>query len=97
MNLRRGCDGPAVPMLKGCAMSRTWAYTLRDGAVHGEIFEDAAAVPHGWVDSPALVTVAPAAADDKEALIAQAEALGLDIDRRWGKARLQATIAGASA
>ena len=78
-------------------MSRTWAYTLRDGAVHGEIFEDAAAVPHGWADSPALVTVAPAAADDKDALIARAEALGLGVDRRWGKARIRAKIAEASA
>jgi hypothetical protein len=78
-------------------MSRTWAYTLRDGAVHGEIFEDAAAVPHGWADSPALVTVAPAAADDKDAMITRAEALGLDVDRRWGKARIRAMIAEASA
>jgi hypothetical protein len=80
-------------------MSRTWAYTLRDGAVHGEIFEDAAAVPHGWADSPALVgaAVAVAVADDKDALIAQAEALGLDVDRRFGMSRLRAMIAEASA
>ena len=84
-------------------MSRTWAYTLRDGVVHGEIFDDAASVPVGWVDSPARVgvvepvaPVAPVAAHTgKTALIAEAEALGVDVDKRWGSARLRAAIAEA--
>ena len=84
-------------------MSRTWAYTLRDGVVHGEIFDDAASVPVGWVDSPARVgvvepiaPVAPAAPHTgKTALIAEAEALGVDVDKRWGSARLRAAIAEA--
>jgi len=86
-------------------MSRTWAYTLRDGVVHGEIFDDAASVPVGWVDSPARVgvvepvaPVAPVAAHTgKAALIAEAEALGVDVDKRWGSARLRAAIAEARA
>ena len=81
-------------------MSRTWAYTLRDGVVHGEIFDDAASVPVGWVDSPARVgavePVAPVASHTgKTALIAEAEALGVDVDKRWGSARLRAAIAEA--
>jgi len=81
-------------------MSRTWAYTLRDGVVHGEIFDDAASVPVGWADSPARVgvvePVAPVAAHTgKAALIAEAEALGVDVDKRWGSARLRAAIAEA--
>ncbi len=78
-------------------MSRTWAYTMRDGAVHGEIFASAEDVPAGWTDSPARVSRSDEVMDGKDELIAQAEALGLDVDRRYGAARLRAMIAEAKA
>lgn len=45
--------------------------------------------------------IAPAAPppepDDKAALVAEAEALGIDVDKRWGAARLIAEISKAKA
>lgn len=78
-------------------MSRTWAYTMRDGVVHGEIFATPADIPPGWVDSPARVSATDAILDGKDALVAQAEALGLEVDRRYGAKRIKAMIAEAGA
>jgi hypothetical protein len=36
--------------------------------------------------------VVETAADDREALLARAEALGVDVDKRWGVARLRAAL-----
>lgn len=53
------------------------------------------------VPPPALEAVAPEVAkvmsadDEREALFAEAEAAGVDIDRRWGLARLKREIQAA--
>ena len=36
-------------------------------------------------------------ADDKETLVAEAEALGIDVDKRWGAAKLKSAIEAAKA
>lgn len=85
--------------------TRCWRYR------HGEsrIFPSPEAVPEGegWVDSPAKVVAPPVApANDQIAapepvrseadeLRAEAEALGIAVDGRWGVKKLKAMIAAA--
>lgn len=65
------------------------------------IFHDAethdAAIEAGWVDTPAKLAKPEADMDidgeDKEALLAQAKALGIDAKGTWGVKKLKEAIA----
>jgi hypothetical protein len=60
--------------------------------------EHAAAIADGWVDSvPALSVPVEDAPPTREELLAQAEKLGVEADKRWGNARLLAAIEAAMA
>jgi hypothetical protein len=56
---------------------------------------DARAAGYRMLSEPEPAAAAPVvetAADDREALLARAEALGVDVDKRWGVARLRAAL-----
>lgn len=52
-------------------------------------------LPEGEVVAPMKQGPDDAAADEKDDLIAQAETMGVKIDRRWSAARLKSAIEGA--
>lgn len=76
-----------------------------DGAIERRRFLTSE-LPEGWADSPARATATVAApkppsepgpeeapdGDPKAEAIAEAEALGIDVDGRWGVARIRAAI-----
>jgi hypothetical protein len=65
--------------------------TVFDAA--GETASRAAGYRHLHDPEPAMPPVpVDAPADEREALLARAEALGVDVDRRWGLARLRAAL-----
>lgn len=53
--------------------------------------------PAPAIDPEPVAEVATVEADEKAALVAEAEALGIDVDGRWGVARLKAEIAAKKA
>lgn len=69
-----------------------WLYNTGD---RRELFlteaELDAAIADGWKQSPADVVEG----DEKADLIAKAEALGIEVDKRWGVQKLKDAIAGA--
>lgn len=79
---------------------RGWAdlaasVTVQDAA--GEA--DARAAGYRALGEAEAVAAPPAAqvpAGEREALLARAEALGVDVDRRWGVARLRAALDAAA-
>lgn len=70
-----------------------WLYHKEEGA---KLFTDAdgaaAARKDGWKDSPADFDEVESAPDEREALAAKAEALGIQVDKRWGVKRIQKAI-----
>lgn len=71
-----------------------WLYNTQDRAAIFNTQEDIdAAIAEGWKESPADVVAQEV--DEKSALIAEAEALGIDVDKRWGVQKLKDVIAAA--
>jgi hypothetical protein len=64
-----------------------WLYN-KDGSKLVADAEAHEALGAGWFESPADVTSAP----EREALIAQAEKMGIKVDKRWSDARISDEI-----
>lgn len=68
-----------------------------EGEAHSEDGAPAVDPPAGEDEASAVPAGETSEADDKVALQAEAEALGVDVDKRWGIARLKSEIEAAKA
>lgn len=70
-----------------------WLFHKDDGA---RVFTDAdaavAARKSGWKDSPADLEPVEEVVDERDALVAKAASLGVQVDKRWGIKRIQQAI-----
>lgn len=73
-----------------------WKYSV-DKAVIVKDADEAAALEGNWYDSPADIPDAAVEAVQRAALIADAEAKGVKIDKRWSDARIADEIEKACA
>lgn len=70
-----------------------WLYHKDEGAkLFTDADEAAAAREDGWKDSPAAFDHDDGAPDERDELAAKAEALGIQVDKRWGAKRIQKAI-----
>lgn len=68
-----------------------WAYGSA-GAVLFRSEAEFSAAEGDWYDTPADVPAEAIVTADRQALIAEAEGLGVKVDRRWGDKRLAEAI-----
>jgi len=82
---------------------RSWGYRSDGkGGVESRLFEDIECeteeeqrfppLPEGWVDNPGKVEPVEDTSDELEELRGRAEALGIEVDGRWGVQRLRGEI-----
>lgn len=83
-------DSPPVPVGDGEIPATSGAQPVAEEAAP-------ATGPAGESEAPVAPTGEASEADDKAALQAEAEALGVDVDKRWGVARLKSEIEAAKA
>ena len=73
-----------------------WWYHATEPARVVQDEAEAAAVGEGWYSSPdgvgAKHTPEVAPLSERDALLAEAEARGVEVDRRWGVAKLKAVL-----
>lgn len=76
-----------------------WRYRVGSNGVEKHLFEDLSLVPsgEGWEDSPAKFSGKADDVDDIPVLRAEAESLGVDVDKRWKETRLKQEIEKARA
>lgn len=73
-----------------------WWYHATEPARVVQDEAEAMALGEGWFPSPGAVLQAPVERvrmlDEREVLLAEAAARGVEVDRRWGVARLRAEL-----
>lgn len=70
-----------------------WLYHAQDGArIFTEVEAAVAAREAGWKDSPADLEPSDGGSTERKDLVAKAQALGIQVDKRWGAKRIQQAI-----
>ena len=70
----------------------TWKYSVGKAIIVKDA-DEAAELEGNWYDSPADIPDAATEAASREKLIADAEAKGIKVDKRWSDARITDEIA----
>jgi hypothetical protein len=70
-----------------------WLYHAEEGArLFTDVEASVAARKAGWKDSPADLGAVAENVSDRDSLVARAEGLGIQVDKRWGVKRIQQAI-----
>lgn len=70
-----------------------WLYHAEEGArLFTDVEASVAARKAGWKDSPADLEAVAENVSDRDYLVARAEVLGIQVDKRWGVKRIQQAI-----